>query len=212
MPAYDLEEQEQIAAIKDWWRHYGNYVTTGVTIVCVVLIGWQGWRYYQNSQATQAGVLYGAVEQGLSKTDPAAVKDAADQLTSKYSGTGYAPRGALLAAKVAFEAGDRATAKLRLQWVIDNAKEDELKQLARLRMATVLLDEKQYDQALQTLDAKHDDAIDGLYADLRGDILAAAGKPADARAAYQVALAKLDAKSSYRAFVQVKLDSVGGAQ
>ena len=212
MPAYDLEEQEQIAAIKDWWRRYGNYVTTGVTVACVLIIGWQGWRYYHNSQAAQAGVLYSAIEQGLAKNDPAAIKDATDQLTAKYSGTGYAPRGALLAAKVAFEAGDRATAKLRLQWVIDNAKEDELRQLARLRLASVLLDEKQYDQALQTLDAKHDDAIDGLYADLRGDILTAAGKSAEARAAYQIALTKLDAKSPYRSYVQVKLDGLGGPQ
>ena len=61
------------------------------------------------------------------------------------------------------------------------------------------------------LDAKHADAYAGLYADLRGDALAAAGRRDEARAAYQAAIAKLDAKTAYRQFVQVKLDSMGGA-
>lgn len=211
MAAYDLEEQEQIAAIKEWWEKYGNYVTTGITVVCLAAAAWFGWRWYQANQSAQAGVLYAAVEEALQKNESPKAQDAAAQLENKFGGTGYAARGALLAAKLAFEAGDRAAAKNNYQWVIDHASEDELKQLARLRLATVLLDEKQYDQALQTLDAKHDDAIDALYSDLKGDVLAAAGKNAEAKAAYQAAFAKLDPKSPYRNFVQVKLDALGGS-
>ena len=74
----------------------------------------------------------------------------------------------------------------------------------------MLLDEKQYDEALKTLDAKTDEAFVALDADLRGDVLAAAGKSADARGAYQAALAKLDVKSAYRGYVQAKLDALGG--
>jgi predicted negative regulator of RcsB-dependent stress response len=74
-----------------------------------------------------------------------------------------------------------------------------------------LLDEKQYDDALKTLDVKTDDAFAGLFADLKGDILAAAGKSAEAKSAYETALAKIDPKSPYRAFVQVKFDALGGA-
>jgi predicted negative regulator of RcsB-dependent stress response len=210
MAAYDLEEQEQIAAIKDWWNKYGNFVLTVVIVILVAFTAWQGWRWYHYSQASQAAVLYSAIEQASQKNEGPKAQDAADQLAAKFSGTAYAPRGALLAAKLAFDAGDRATAKKRYQWVIDNASEDELKQLARLRLATVLLDEKQYDQALQTLDAKHDEATDGLYSDLKGDILVAAGKPNDAKAAYSAALAKLDSKSPYRNYVQVKLEALGG--
>jgi hypothetical protein len=64
---------------------------------------------------------------------------------------------------------------------------------------------------LKVLDAKHGESFAGLYADLRGDALAAAGRTADARTAYQLALAKIDAKSQYRTYVQVKLDTLGGA-
>ena len=82
--------------------------------------------------------------------------------------------------------------------------------MARFRLAQVLLDEKAYDDALRTLDAKTDDAFAPLYADLKGDILVAAGKRAEARQAYQTAFTKLDAKSAYRPFVQAKLDALGG--
>ena len=110
-----------------------------------------------------------------------------------------------------WDGGDKAGARAQLGWVIDNAREDELKAVARYRLAEALLDDRQYDQALATLDAKHPDAFAGLFADLRGDALAAAGRADDARAAYALALAKLDAKSQYRTYVQVKLDSLGGA-
>ncbi len=95
--------------------------------------------------------------------------------------------------------------------MIDRADETELKEIARYRLAEIMLNDKQYDDALKMLDAKHGDPFAGLYADLRGDALAAAGRTADARAAYQLALAKFDAKSQYRNYVQVKLDSLGGA-
>ena len=115
----------------------------------------------------------------------------------------------MLLAKLAVDANDRALAKTHLQWVVDRASEDEMKQVARLRLAYILFDEKAYDDALRMLDAKHDEALDGLYLDARGDILAAAGKAAEARTAYQEALQKLDPKGQHRTLVQLKLDSIG---
>jgi predicted negative regulator of RcsB-dependent stress response len=119
---------------------------------------------------------------------------------------------ALRAAKVSAQANDLAAAKLNLQWVIDNAREDEQKDVARLRLAGVLLDEKKFDEALKLLDAAHGVAFDGLYADMRGDILAIQGRRAEARAAYQMALEKSDARSNYRPMIQVKLDTLGDAK
>jgi predicted negative regulator of RcsB-dependent stress response len=115
----------------------------------------------------------------------------------------------LRAAKTLAAANDLAGAKQRLQWVIDKAKEDEMRDVARLRLAGVLLDEKNPDEALKLVDAKHTASFDGLYADMKGDILAVQGKRAEARAAYQTALEKLDPRSSYRQLLQVKLDAVG---
>lgn len=210
MAVYDLQEQEQIDDLKAWWTQYGKYVSAGVTALAVVVIGVQGWRWYQATQAQKASVLYQAVSQAARANEPAKAKDPATQLLDRFSGTAYAPRGALLYAKLLFEAGDKAGAKAQLQWVVDHASEDELKSIARYRIAQIQLDEKQYDEALKTLDARTDESFAAVYADLRGDILAAAGKSADARAAYQTALVKLDAKSGYRGYVQAKLDALGG--
>ena len=210
MAVFDLEEQEQIDDLKAWWAQYGKYVSAAITTVAVIIIGVQGWRWYQSNQAEKASVLYQAVSTAARTNDLAKAKDPAAQLVSQFGSTAYAPRGALLYAKLLYDAGDKAAAKAQLQWVIDHANEDELKAVARFRLAQALLDEKAYDEALRTIDAKTDDAFAAVYSDLRGDILAAAGKNTDARTAYQTAFSKLDAKSAYRAFVQAKLDSLGG--
>ena len=207
--AYDLEEQEQIAAIKDWWRKYGNVLTTGVLLVLVGIAGTQGWRYYRAQQSSSAAMLYSQLDTAEKTNEAKKVQDIAAALAASHAGTAYANIAALRAAKSFAGGNDLANAKLRLQWVVDNAKEDEMRDIARLRLAGVLLDEKNFAEALKLLDMKHVAAFDGLYADLRGDILTAQNKRAEARAAYQIALEKSDERSSYRQLVQIKLDAVG---
>jgi predicted negative regulator of RcsB-dependent stress response len=211
MAVYDLEEQDKLDDLKAWWAQWGNTIGGVVIALSVGVIGVQGWRWWGQHQAEQATVLYDAVSAAARANDPAKAKDAMTQLADRYGGTGYAPRGALLLAAVLFDNGDAAGAKAQLAFVIDKSSEEELKDVARLRLASILFDEKQYDEALRTLDARHDDAFAGIYADARGDNLAAAGRIEEARTAYQTAVAQLDAKSSYRNFVQVKLDALPGA-
>jgi predicted negative regulator of RcsB-dependent stress response len=211
MAVYDLEEQDKLEDLKAWWKQWGNTIAGAVIAVCVGVIGVQGWRWWSQEQAERASVLYSAVSAAARAIDVAKAKDAMTQLADKYGGTGYAPRAALIVAALLFESGDKAGAKAQLAAVIDKDSEDELKQIARLRLAAILFDDKQYDDALRTLDARHDEAFAGIYADLRGDILAAAARNDEARTAYQAALTRLDAKSPYRNFVQVKLDTLGGA-
>jgi len=210
MAVYDLEEQDKLEDLKAWWKQWGNTIAGVVVALCVGVIGVQGWRWWSYNQAAQASVLYAAVNAAARSNDVAKAKDAMVQLADKYGGTGYAPRAALIVAALLFESGDKAGAKAQLASVIDKDAETELKQVARLRLAAIFLDDKQYDDALRTLDAKHDESFAGVYADLRGDILAAAGRAGEARVSYQTALARLDAKSPYRNFVQVKLDALGG--
>ena len=211
MAVYDLEEQESIEDLKAWWARWGTLVTWIAVAVAAVIVAVQGWRWWRASSAEAASALYAAVQSASPGEGAAKAKDAMATLADRYAGTGYAPRAALLRAKQLWADGDKAGARAQLTWVVDHADDDDLKQIARFRLAEVLVDEKQYDEALKVLDAKHADAYAGLYADLRGDALAAAGRRDEARAAYQAALAKIDAKTAYRQFVQVKLDSMGGA-
>jgi|KBSSwiStaDraftv2_1062776.scaffolds.fasta_scaffold117499_2 predicted negative regulator of RcsB-dependent stress response len=210
MAVYDLEEQEKLDDLKAWWKQWGNAVTFGIALAFIVIAGVQGYRWWMSNKAAEASVLYNAVSDAARKSDAAKGKDAIAELTGKFGGTSYAPRGAMVYAKQLFDSGDKAGAKAQLAWAVDNASEDELKAIARFRLAEIQLDDKQYDEALKTLDAKVPDAFKGLFADLRGDALVAAGRTADARTAYQEAFTALDPKSPYRGYVQVKLDTVGG--
>ncbi len=207
--AYDLEEQEQIAAMKDWWRRYGNLVTTAVLVVLVLVAGMQAWNYYRAQQSTAAATLYSQLDTADQSKEPKKVQDIAAAIASSHASTAYASMAQLRAAKSLASDNDLAGAKLRLQWVIDNTKEEEMRDVARVRLAGVLLDEKKLDEALKLAETKHNAAFDGIYADMKGDILTAQGKRAEARAAYQIALEKLDQRSSYRQLLQVKLDAVG---
>ncbi len=172
----------------------------------------QAWKYYQSQKVEQAAELFDSLLQVQTSGDPKKINDAAGLLMEGFPASGYASRGAIIAARASFDAGDLQNAKSRLQWVLDNSKEDELKNLAGLRLASILLDEKKYDDALRVLATKQGTSFDGLYADLKGDVLAAAGRISDARAAYQMALDKMAGKGTYFNIVQMKLDALQDAK
>jgi predicted negative regulator of RcsB-dependent stress response len=207
--AYDLQEQEQLEELKAWWKDYGRLVILAVVAVAVVFAGFQGWRYYRHTQSLAAVALYEQLEQAERAGDRKKMADIAGEIVAKYASTPYAAFAALSAARVSYEGRDLAQAKARLAWVVENARREELRDVARLRLAGVLLDEKNYDEALKLVETKPGESMTGLYADLRGDILLAQGKSADARSAYQLALDRSEAGSPYRATLQLKLDSLG---
>ena len=211
MAHYDLEEQEQIDSLKTWWKMYGNLVTGIVTAASLAVIGWQGWNWYQRGQSAQAAAIYSVLEQAVATRDAQKIKGAAGELAEKFGSTTYAALGALQAGKQSFEAGDLKTAKAQLTWAADNAK-DEIKDIARLRLAAVLLDEKAYDEALKQLEASHAPAFAARFQELKGDVLVAQGKTTEALAAYQAAQAKGASKAGVGAeLLQQKIDSLGGA-
>jgi predicted negative regulator of RcsB-dependent stress response len=210
MATYDLEEQEKIDGLKSWWEAYGTLVIVIVATLIAGITGQQAWKYYKAQQTEQAAELYASLLQVEASGDPKKISDASHLLMEGFPASGYAARAALISARASLEGGDMQNAKSRLQWVLDNAKEEELKDLVRLRLAGISLDEKKYDDAVRLLDTKHGESFDGLYADLKGDILTSAGKVPEARAAYQVALDKLGRKGTYHSIVQMKLDALAG--
>jgi predicted negative regulator of RcsB-dependent stress response len=225
MAAYDLEEQEQIAEIKAWWKQYGNRLVNVATAVALVVLAWQGWNWYQRNQAAQASVVYGALQKAVQEKDTQRIKAASGELLEKFGGSSYAALGALASAKAMVEAGDAQTAKAQLLWASENAR-DELRDVARLRAAAVLLDEKAYDQALAQLDRASSTAFEVRFLDMRGDILAAQGKKTDAASAYRTALTRMDESKSdgtgpgwqdeanavFRQLIEQKIDALGGGR
>jgi predicted negative regulator of RcsB-dependent stress response len=206
--AYDLEEQEQLDELKAWWKRHGNTVISVVIAGFVAFSAFKGWQYYQHKQALEASDQYEA----LSRIEIGSVKEIrslSGQIMDKYAGTPYAARAALLAAKANYAANDAKSAKAQLEWAMSHSPESAVRSIAMLELAAIQFEEKQYDAALKTLSEKHDAAFDGLVADREGDIFAAQGKKAEAKAAYQKALTVLDTKGHYRAYTQHKLEALG---
>lgn len=207
----DLEEQEQLAELKAWWKQHGTMIVVVLAAAALALAGWQGWRWYQGSQSAQAGALFDALARGAQAGDAKAVRDASGSLVENHPGTLYASMGALTAARFHFDRNDLKSAKAQLQWVVERSAAEDFRDLARLRLAAVLLDEKSHDEALKLLDAPHAAAYDAQYAALKGDVLVAAKRPADARAAYQAALEKAGRQDgTFRDSVRMRLEALGG--
>jgi predicted negative regulator of RcsB-dependent stress response len=207
--AYDLDEQEQIENLKAWWKTYGTYVVLAVTAFALTVLSIQGWRYYTAQQAQRAASLYVQLDQAQTAQDFKRVRDIAAQIVDRYPRTHYAGMAALAAAHASFATGEMDEARRHLQWAAERAREAEMRDVARLRLAGVLLDRKQHEEALKVLAMAQSNAYGPLFADARGDVLAASGQPAEARAAYQSALEKSDPQSAYRRVIEVKLDALG---
>jgi predicted negative regulator of RcsB-dependent stress response len=205
------DEQESLESVKAWWAKWGNATTWIVLIVLVIGAAYNGWNFWQRRQAAEASVLYEHLQEAVSGNDQALIGRVATDMEDKFSSTGYAQMTALTAAKAFYTAGNAAGAKTQLQWAIDHAKDPEYKQIAKLRLALVLLDEKNYDAGLKLLADEPLDSFKGVIADRRGDLLAAQGKRDDARAAYKVALDTIPQNdTSARQLIQFKLDALGG--
>lgn len=212
MAAFDLEEQERLDALKDWWKANGSLVYLTLAVLIITIAGVKGWRYYHDTRSDAAAEMFAELENKAPGGDAKKLHEGATQLMDKYPESPYAARAALAAAQADFDAKDSESAQKNLRWVIDNSSLSQFQSIARLRLAAVLLDAKKYDEALKLLDDNKDSAFLALTADRRGDIFAAQSKSAEARAAYKLALEKLPANSPLRQVTQMKLDALGDGQ
>lgn len=209
--AYDLEEQEQLETLKAIWKKYGNLATWVLIAVLGGYAAWTTWNARINNQSAQASQLYEVMQKSIAAKDNAKVQSAVDELKTKFADTSYASMGALVAAKSAFDANDLKLAKTQLQWVSDNAKADEYKALAKIRLAGIALDEKAYDDGLKQLSGNFPPEFEADVLDGKGDIYVAQNKVDDARSSYKAAMEKMSEKSPSRQALQMKLDAVGGS-
>ncbi|MBS1154682.1 MAG: hypothetical protein H6R07_606 [Proteobacteria bacterium] len=205
--AFDLQEQEQIAELKAFWQDYGRHIALGLGIAVAIYGGWKGWQAWENNQSGKASVVYARLEAAAG--DVAKTKAAAEELKKDYSRTAYAGRAALVSARAAFVAGDLAAARSELNWAIENGRDASIRDVARIRLANVLMDEKKYDEALIQLKSAEEQSFGALYAETRGDVLALKGDAAGAGEAYKQALAKLPKDAPNYKFVEVKLEALG---
>jgi predicted negative regulator of RcsB-dependent stress response len=205
----DLEEQEQLDELKHFWKEYGNLLTWALIAVLSVFAAWNGYQYWQRSQAAQAAVMYDEIERAAKSGDTARIERSLADMTARFGGTTYAQQAGLLAAKAYYDKGNIDASRAALSWVAEKAADSGYQSIAKLRLAGILLEKKSYDEALQQLSGSFSKDFSALVADRRGDILQAQGKKAEAKAEYEKAYKAFDERAEYRRLVEFKLNALG---
>ena len=205
----DLEEQEQLAELKHFWKQYGNIITWVLIVVFGTIAAWNGYQYWQGRQGSQASVMYDEVDSAVASGDSARIERSLADMKDRFGGTTYAEQAALLAAKTFYEKGNMDAAKAALVWLSDKATDEGYRSIAKLRLASLQMETKSFDEALKTLTGSFPKDFASLASDRRGDVLLLQGKKLEAKAEYEKAYKGLDERAEYRRLVEVKLNALG---
>ncbi|APE30439.1 hypothetical protein BOX17_05390 [Halomonas aestuarii] len=206
-------EEEQLEAIKRWWKENGTSLIAGVAIAAAGVFGWNTWQDYQASKAEAASMRYQQLVDltGRDDLDDDARRRAGElvtEITDEHGQTLYADLARLLDARLAVGAGDRPRARASLEAVIENSERAYLEGLARLRLARLQLAEGNAETALATLDGVPE-ALAAQRAEVAGDAQHALGRPDQAREAWEEALTLAEQRNQPLYGVQLKLDDLG---
>ena len=209
MQDFETEEQ-QIEALKKWWSENATSLILGVSIGAMSL---GGWGYYVEKKAehrTEASEIYASIatQAQANNVDDEGIKKA-DQLTADYADTPYAALSSLTLATYEFNKGNVDEAITRLQWIDKNAQEEEVKQIARLRLASIFISQKKYDDAQAWLSSEHPAAFNARYEELKGDVFVARGEIEQARIAYDKAIEQSATSSRW---LRLKRQDLGSSE
>lgn len=206
--AEHLTEEEQVEALKKWWKENGNAIIIGLIIGLGAVIGVRYWFTSQEERAITASDAYTRFSEAVVKNDKETSHKLATEIREKYKGTTYAALVALQMAKQNIEANKLADAEADLQWALDNPGHESIALVARQRLAIVLTAEGKLDAALVLLEQAKDKSFEPRYALVKGDIFSKQGKVEQAREAYQLALTDTTLSGKDREYVEMKLENL----
>lgn len=202
-------EQEELEALKKWWAENGRVVVIGLVIGLGSVFGWTTWQSRVEAAAERLSIVYQGMVDTAATDQHAEALTQADEIIAEYPGSEYAVLAGLLGAKSALAIDMPADARRLLEWVIGNAERAELRDVARIRKARLLLDEGQGDAGLAVLDQVETAAFLATVEELRGDILVESRDAQAAARAYESALASDTIAGGARLRVQMKLEDLG---
>ncbi len=202
-------EEEQVEAIKKWWKENGLSIAAGVVLGFSLLLGWQAWQQYNQQKAETASAQYEQVLLAVEQNQADRVREAANVLLSDYSDSPYASLAALALAKQSVAEKQLDAAQAHLQWVLDNSALPELVHVARTRKAQLLLEQGKLADVQKLLSVADKGAFSSVYAELEGDVALAKKEVETARIAYQKALSDENLNPSHKNLLQLKLDNLG---
>jgi predicted negative regulator of RcsB-dependent stress response len=205
----DLTDNEREEQLRRWWSDNWAWIIGGVALGLAILGGWQYWQRHQLQSTEQDQASYRAVLVALGRDQRDEAVKQATELRTRRPGSPYADQSELALARAAVDGRDFDEAARLLKGVADGSKDPELRQVAKTRLARVLLEQGKHDEALALLDASQAGAFGGLVHEIRGDALAAKGDAAAARTAYDAALAASGPESGLdSAFIELKRDAL----
>jgi len=205
----DLEEQEQLDQIKHFWKQYGNAITWGVIVVLGALASWNLYHYWQQRQASQAAAMFDEVERTVQQADIDKIDRVFTDMKDRFASTTYAQQAGLLVAKHYVNSGKLDAAQSALNWVAEKSSDPGYQAIAKLRLAAVWVEKKDYPAALGLLTGSFPDSFGALVADRKGDVLMLQGNRAAAIAEYEKAYQLFEARTEYRRMVEAKLNALG---
>lgn len=200
-------EDEQLEALKKWWKENGTMVIVGFVAGVAVLFGGRAWFDHKQTQSEAATAELSLLLNELNVGDNSSIGDKADEIIASHKSSSQADFAALIKARTAVDAGNSDEAKRLLQAIVDKPSIAGLDDLARLRLARILVTESSHDEALALL-TNGSDGFQPHYQELRGDIYLAKGQINEAREAYQAALTDPSVLASGQQ-LRLKLDSLG---
>lgn len=200
-------EEEQVEAIKDWWKENGTSIVVGVALGIAAIFGVRYWFDYQKAQAQQASALYAGVLASLA-SDKQKSESLASDMAANYSSTPYASLTALSLAKLKVEDKDYQGAQTYLQWVLDNGTDEGFQHVARIRLARLLIEDNKLDKAENLIKAISAAGFNSEYAELRGDIFLSKKELTQAAENYRLALVGLQPSSQRNQLLQMKIDDL----
>jgi predicted negative regulator of RcsB-dependent stress response len=204
-------DEEQVAALKQWWDKNGTTLIIALVIFLAGVLGFRSWQDYKMSQAESASVIYQQMS-ALLESSPDKAMEVGLRIVAEYPSSGYASMASLAMARLALQKGEPGAAAAHFRSVMESASTSELKQIARLRLARVLLTQGKSDEAMNILNAAEAGNFRAAYDEVRGDIYLAQGNRQEARNAYANALDGYENLSSKRELLQMKIDDLADAR
>ncbi|WP_110666382.1 YfgM family protein [Salinicola halophilus] len=207
-------EEEQLDAIKQWWKANGKSLIVGIVVALVAVLAWNAWQRHQANESANASIAYQQLMAiaGSDQLDDNAREQAftlADQLQSDHGGSLYGDLAGLLEAKIAVDAEDYDRARDTLDDVIAQSERPYMQGLARIDLARLQLADGDADAALETLDTTVPQSLDAQRLEVRGDALVTLDRPDEAREAYQQAQTQAQDTDQTLYGLELKLDDLG---
>ncbi len=207
--AYDFEEQEKLDSLRDWWSRYGTLCVIVACLAAAAVLGWRGWQWYEQNRTHQAMGYFEALQRAAQQSDSesnARLLAASQTLQNDYGSSAYTSRGVLIAGTTLHKQGDLDAAQQQFEWLVQHSKDPAMVPVAQLRLATVLAEKKEFDQALAQLTSPPA-AFEGLYLDRQGDIWYTQQDTSQALAAWRQAK-EHTGEAPLAELIQLKIDAI----